>query len=80
MTTNTPTSTEHASRREALECEFLRRLFMRDAEIWRERCEARDSIVSNSQVRRTNPHIEKAPREALSPYDADNTYSLGRTI
>jgi hypothetical protein len=40
-----------------------------DAEIWRERMEARDNRISRDPVRRQNPAIEKAPRRSLSVFE-----------
>jgi hypothetical protein len=75
------TSTSSASNlasREQLEVEYLRRLFARDADIWRERMSARDSIVSKAQVRRVNPtyRSEQPARESVSPFE--DSYSVGR--
>jgi hypothetical protein len=75
MHTSTNKSSEHATRAN-LEAEFLRRLFARDAHVWRERMTARDSIVASRPVRRQNPQIEKAPREAPSIFE--DAFSIGR--
>ena len=40
-----------------------------DAEIWRERMEARDNRISRDPVRRQNPATEKAPRAAPSIFE-----------
>jgi hypothetical protein len=76
MTTNNPTSSTLA--RAELETRYLVALMRRDAEIWRQRMEARDRIVSNSQVRRLNPtYLENQPaRESVSPFE--DAYSIGR--
>ncbi len=68
MTDTYPETPEHASR-ESLETEFLRRLFARDARIWRERIATRDRLMSRDAVTRHNPQIEKAPREAPSIFE-----------
>jgi hypothetical protein len=76
MTTTSPTS--NLASRAALEVELLTRLMQRDADVWRDRMEARDRIVSKSQVRRANPtyRSEQPARESVSPFE--DSYSIGR--
>ena len=75
MTTNNPTLPTLA--RAELEARYLVALMRRDAAIWRARMEARDRIVSNSQVKRENPtYLSSQPaRESLSIFE--DTYSVG---
>lgn len=75
MSYTPPTST--LATRAELEARYLRALMSRDAEIWRGRMVARDSIVSKSQVRRRNPTYgtNQPARESLSPFE--DAYSIG---
>jgi hypothetical protein len=74
--TTSPTSSNLA-RRDELEAEYLRRLFARDAVVWRDRMAARDCIVSWSEVKRVNPtYASEQPRESVSPFE--DSYSIGR--
>jgi hypothetical protein len=75
MTDTYSENPQHASR-ESLETEFLRRLFARDARVWRQRIAMRDSLLSRDSVTRSNPQIEKAPRQ--SPSIFEDSHSLGR--
>jgi hypothetical protein len=76
--TDSPTSPTLA--RAEHEARYLIALMARDAEIWRERTAACDSIVSTSQVQRLNPtYKENQPaRASLSPFE--DAYSIGRAI
>ena len=75
--TTIPTSPNLATRAD-LETRLLTALMERDAVIYRERMAARDSIVSKSQVRRTNPTYlsERSTLPSLSPFE--EPCSLGR--
>lgn len=59
---------EHA-RRADLEVRFLSALMKRDAVIFAERAEARDTIMAREAPTRTNPQTEKAPRPSLSIFE-----------
>jgi hypothetical protein len=76
MTTTSQTS--NLASRAALEVELLTRLMQRDADVWRDRMDARDRIVSKSQVRRANPtyRSNQPVRESASPFE--DSYSIGR--
>jgi hypothetical protein len=67
------TNTPHITRDERELAAAMRR----DNEIWRARMEARDSIVSNSQVKRSRPNsAENQPaHESLSIFE--DAYSIG---
>ncbi len=64
---------EHATR-EQLEAELLRRLMLRDARVYAERMEARDTITAHEPVRRQNPQLKKAPRPSLSIFEAPASF------
>lgn len=74
----TATSPSPNLARGELEAAYLRALMQRDAVIWRQRMTARDSIVSRSQIRRSNPtYLENQPaRGSVSPFE--DAYSIGR--
>ena len=67
MTDNITTSLDPATR-DDLEARYLRALMQRDAVIWAARTEARDAIVSNSMVKRTDNN-QPAPRPSLTIFD-----------
>ena len=62
--TSTSTIPTHATREVRLAAAMRN-----DAEIWRERMEARDNRISRDPVRRQNPATEKAPRVAPSIFE-----------
>jgi hypothetical protein len=59
---------EHATRAD-LEARYLIALMRRDARVFAERAEARDSIMAHEAPIRTNPQTEKAPTPALSIFE-----------
>ena len=63
MPENSTTPLDPATR-DDLEARYLRALMQRDAVIWAARTEARDAIVSNSMVKRT----ERSARAPTIPH------------
>jgi hypothetical protein len=64
----TPKTHEHAIRAE-LEARYLIALMRRDARIFADRAEARDTIIAREPVHRQNPQLEKAPTPSLSIFE-----------
>jgi hypothetical protein len=63
-----PKTPEHATRAD-LEARYLIALMRRDARVFAERAEARDTIMAHEAPIRTNPQTEKAPTPSLSIFE-----------
>lgn len=68
MTPSTTNPPDHATRAD-LETRYLIALMRRDALVFAERAEARDTIMAREAPIRSNPRTEKAPTPSLSVFE-----------